>query len=129
MMDVPVLSIVPLCILVYAYRRWKKSTVPYPPSPRGYPLIGNVLDLATGAPIWESLASLADREGTLSSYSNFLRQFRGCLLKDTDVLHLNLMGEDMIVLNSAQAISDLVDKRSGMYADRVSDSPIFTLRF
>ena len=45
--------------------------MPYPPSPRGYPLIGNVLDLATGAPIWESLASLADREGTLSSYSIF----------------------------------------------------------
>jgi len=39
------------------------------------------------------------------------------------------MGEDMVVLSSDQAISDLVEKRSAIYADRVSDSLIFTPRF
>ena len=36
------------------------------------------------------------------------------------------MGEDAVVLNSYGAISDLLDKRSSIYSDRVSDTDIFT---
>jgi hypothetical protein len=49
-----------------------------------------------------------------------------CLLKDTDILYLRLMGKDTIILNSNEAISDLLDKRSIIYSDRVSDADIFT---
>lgn len=38
---------------------------------------------------------------------------------DSDVLHLNLLGTDHIILNSSEAISDLLDKRSAIYSDRV----------
>lgn len=61
----------PVCILILlVVKKWKKPTYPHPPGPKGYPIIGNVMDLPTGAPIWESLTSLADRHGT----------FRGSLL-------------------------------------------------
>ena len=49
-----------------------------------------------------------------------------CLLKDTDILYLRLMGKDTVVLNSNEAISDLIDKRSSIYSDRVSGADIFT---
>ena len=38
---------------------------------------------------------------------------------DSDVIRLNLLGAEHIILNSSKAISDLLDKRSGIYSDRV----------
>jgi hypothetical protein len=46
--------------------------------------------------------------------------------KGTDFLYLQLMGKDTIVLSSNEAISDLIDKRSSIYADRVSRANNFT---
>jgi len=39
--------------------------------------------------------------------------------EDSDVLHLRFLGSDHVVLNSSEAISDLLDKRSAIYSDRV----------
>ena len=58
----PLVLCIPILILA---RRWKKPTVPYPPGPKGYPILGNVLDLSMSVPIWESFASLADIHGAL----------------------------------------------------------------
>jgi hypothetical protein len=38
---------------------------------------------------------------------------------ETDVLHLNVFGDDKIILNSNEAVSDLLDKRSAIYSGRV----------
>jgi len=38
---------------------------------------------------------------------------------DSDVIYLNLWGTDHIMLNSTEAISDLLDKRSSIYSGRV----------
>ena len=38
---------------------------------------------------------------------------------DSDVLHLKLLGAHNVILNSSEAISDLLDKRSAIYSDRV----------
>ena len=46
---------------------------------------------------------------------------------DTDLLYLNLFGKDMIVLNSTKAISDLLDKRSKIYSDKVRTLPYFLI--
>lgn len=47
---------------------------------------------------------------------------------DTDVLYLRVMGNDMVVLSSHEAISDLLEKRSSIYSDRVSGITILTTR-
>ena len=50
-------------ILILARKR-KRSTLLYPPGPKGYPIFGNVLDLPTSVPIWENFMSLANTHGT-----------------------------------------------------------------
>ena len=40
-------------------------------------------------------------------------------LQDTDVLHLKLFSQDFIILNSNEAICELLEKRSNIYSDRV----------
>lgn len=54
-----------LFILVLVGKRKKPALGPYPPGPKGYPVLGNVLDLPMGVPIWESLTSLTRHYGTL----------------------------------------------------------------
>jgi hypothetical protein len=57
--------------------------------------------------------------------SSFL-QWLACLSLDTpdsDVIHIKVLGQHMICLNSAQAAIDLLDRRGANYCDR----PRFTL--
>lgn len=129
MLDLSVLYPLPICVLfIILARRWKKSSLPYPPGPKGYPILGNVLDLPANIPIWESLSSLAKRQSTFGSFS-LLRNSQADSPKGTDVLYLRLMGKDTVVLSSNKAISDLIEKRSNIYADRVSDVDTFSPHF
>ena len=58
----PLLLCVPILILA---RKWRKPALPDPPGPKGYPILGNVLDIAVNVPIWETFVSLANNHGTL----------------------------------------------------------------
>jgi hypothetical protein len=46
-------------------RKRSKRALPYPPGPKEYPLIGNVLDFPFGRPLWEGLTDLAKRYGSV----------------------------------------------------------------
>ena len=35
-------------------------------------------------------------------------------------MYLNMLGTDMVVLNSSDTIADLLDKRSAIYSDKVT---------
>jgi len=64
MIDIFALYPLLLGVLILALvRKRKRSTLPYPPGPKGYPILGNVLDLSLNVPIWESLMSLTSRYG------------------------------------------------------------------
>ncbi|KAF9459217.1 cytochrome P450 [Collybia nuda] len=69
-----------------------------PPGPRGWPFIGNALDIPTKHP-WKV-------------YSQWSEDFH------SDILSLQLPGASLIILNSAKAVQDLLVKRSAMYSDR-----------
>ena len=58
-------------ILIIALARYfrsrdslNKSRLPYPPGPKGLPLIGNALDFPRGMPIWEGLGRMAEKYRT-----------------------------------------------------------------
>ncbi|KAF9646708.1 cytochrome P450 [Thelephora ganbajun] len=80
-------------------QRRRSRSFPLPPGPKGLPVIGNVLDIPRGLPLWEGSLVLGRRY-------------------NTDILYLNLLGKDMMILNSTKTISDLLDKRSKIYSDK-----------
>lgn len=46
--------------------------------------------------------------------------YSGRPFEDSDVVYLRLLAKDFVALNSHEAISDLTEKRSDIYSDRVS---------
>ncbi|QRW23980.1 cytochrome P450 family protein [Rhizoctonia solani] len=71
----------------------------HPPSPKTLPVLGNALSIPPG------LDHL--------TYLEFGKQL------NSDIVYMNMMGQSLVVLNTAQAASDLLDKRSAIYSDRV----------
>ena len=100
-------------------RRRRNAKLPYPPGPKGYPVIGNVLDIPQGAQLWTAVIPMAEE---YSERFPLQRHGRGLMSvgAGSDILYLNFLGADHIILNSSEAILDLSDKRSGIYSGRVS---------
>ncbi|KAH8093203.1 CyP450 monooxygenase [Cristinia sonorae] len=91
-----------LLVFFIAVSRLRRSrpSILLPPGPKPWPIIGNALDMPTVRP-WE--------------------KYRGwCKRYDSDIIFLQLPTQPVIVLGSAKAVSDLLDKRSNLYSDRVT---------
>ncbi|PPQ85587.1 hypothetical protein CVT25_000031, partial [Psilocybe cyanescens] len=74
------------------------SHLPLPPGPKGLPLIGNLRDVPTSF-AWKTY-------------------HKWCKELDTDILYLNVAGTSIVVLDSAEAVLELCEKRSSIYSDR-----------
>ena len=109
--------------------RWQQNGArpPYPPGPRSYPLIGGVLSVPRGVPIWQAFASVSQKYSECSVPAGGYLQFKMLSLLDTDVLYVKIFSTDYIILNSSEVISDLLEKRSAIYSDIVSHSSICSL--
>ncbi|EKM56476.1 uncharacterized protein PHACADRAFT_141167 [Phanerochaete carnosa HHB-10118-sp] len=83
--------------LLRAFIARSRQRAPYPPGPKGLPVIGNVTEMPTSHE-WFKFAEWAERYG--------------------NIIYLNLLGQPMIVLNSAEHAVALLDKRSNIYSDR-----------
>ncbi|KAF4596839.1 hypothetical protein EYR38_008230 [Pleurotus pulmonarius] len=83
-------------LLAYLKRRSAKRP-PYPPGPPADPLIGHLRVMPT-----------EKHESVFHEWSKLYG----------DVMHLKILGRNMIVLNSVQAATDLLEKRSALYSDR-----------
>ena len=95
-----------------------RSSPPLPPSPKGLPVLGNLLDLA-GDDVhvkcrdWSRQFGIHIPLETASALT--------CVSFSTvghDVISLDVLGSTMVVLNSAKAVSDIFDKRGSNYSDR-----------
>ena len=58
----------------------------------------------------------------MSPLPRFSIKIISLIVLDTDILYLNLFGKGLVILNSNKTISDLLDKRSKIYSDKVSAS-------
>ncbi|KAF8918429.1 cytochrome P450 [Mucidula mucida] len=98
-LSVAILDRCALLLLLYVvYNVFLARRRRLPPGPKGWPLIGNLYDLP---PSEEWIA-----------YREFGREF------NSDIIHLNLMGTSLIVVNTRDAARDLFERRSSMYSDR-----------
>ncbi|KAI0058838.1 cytochrome P450 [Artomyces pyxidatus] len=80
------------------YRRNPKG-LRYPPGPRPHFLLGNIRDLPTGGHEWIALEEMSKKY-------------------NSDVIHFQVVSSHVVVLNSLQVASDLLDKKSMIYSDR-----------
>ncbi|KAJ3995887.1 cytochrome P450 [Lentinula boryana] len=86
-------------LVLWTYRnRGSRKNLPLPPGPKKLPLLGNSLDMPSTFH-WITFSKWGD-------------QF------NSDILHLKVAGVDYIILNSYEAITDLLDKRSSIYSSR-----------
>ena len=111
-----------LLILLYGIFRLvgyfvqQKSYLPLPPGPKGSLITGNLHQLPK-VNAWKTYMQWSRHFGESLSYnfSNWclsLRPFLGPLI------HLRIFTRHFIILNSPQAITDLLEKRSVIYSDR-----------
>ncbi|PVG03050.1 cytochrome P450 [Serendipita vermifera] len=85
-------------LLWYALSRKKpKHDLPLPPGPKPYPIIGNILDFPA---------------------SNFCETWCKWQRDYGDIVHVDLLGKPVIVLNSLEMTEELLGKRAGKYSGR-----------
>jgi hypothetical protein len=100
------------------YRR--RTGYPYPPGPRPWPIIGNMLDIPSRLP-GVAYADMSKQYGIshipMALSGQLLRGFSG------DVMSLQLLGQVVVILSSSSAIKDLLERRGEVYSDR----PVFRL--
>ncbi|KAF7330077.1 Cytochrome P450 [Mycena kentingensis (nom. inval.)] len=95
-----VLALLPLLLVAYSVsrRRRRRQRNPLPPGPPKWFLVGNLFNMPTAR-----------------QYEVFTHWTR---VYNSDILHLSVAGKSIIVLSSAAAAHELLEKRSGMYSDR-----------
>ncbi|KAJ7184629.1 cytochrome P450 [Mycena filopes] len=84
-------------VVGFQYVRGKKRAPPLPPGPRGLPFLGNVSDVPTSEH-WLKFAELGNTWGDISS--------------------LTVLGQTMIIVNSAKIAEDLLEVRGANFSDR-----------
>ncbi|THH16045.1 hypothetical protein EW146_g4546 [Bondarzewia mesenterica] len=85
-----------LVSLVYKWRT--KPAFPLPPGPRRLPIIRNLLDMP--------------KRDEWATYQKWGKDH------GSDIIHLEVLGTHLIILNSQTAANDLLNKRSSLYSDR-----------
>ncbi|KAF5321043.1 hypothetical protein D9619_000276 [Psilocybe cf. subviscida] len=76
---------------------WPRNALSLPPGPKGLPLVGNILDMPSERE-WKTFAQWGEKYG--------------------DICSVTVLGQTVIVLNSAQIARDMLDKKSAIYSDR-----------
>lgn len=109
-------------LIVKAIVARKRHPTPLPPGPKGLPIIGNVLDMPTSHE-WYKFAEWGERYGTSFNLLHPLRREPNTIRQTGSIISLNLLGQPLIVLNSAAHAVALLDKRSTIYSDR----PVLTM--
>lgn len=105
-------------LFLYFYlKKWDPySSLPLPPGPKGWPVIGNLLNMPTEFE-WKTYHEWCKK---FSMFCFWFSVIPGTdhTLTDTDILHVPVLGTNIIVLDTPEAVTDLLEQRSSIYSDR-----------
>ncbi|KAF8259817.1 cytochrome P450 [Lactarius quietus] len=109
-------------ILFFAYsyvqdKRRNPAGLPYPPGPKGYPIIGNLFDIPN-AFIYKRFREMSRELSGYPLHRYFSIFSDESPRADSDIIHLQVFTFHLIVCNSKGVADDLLDKRSSIYSDR-----------
>ena len=99
-------------------RKQENSKLPLPPGFPKKPFIGNLWDMP------KEFEWVTFREWSKILSTSFFSWFSPVLWLtssiriDSDIIHADVSGQIVVVLNSAQAATDLLDKRASIYSSR-----------
>ncbi|KAK0436559.1 cytochrome P450 [Armillaria borealis] len=85
-----------LAFVWHVFRRSSRNA-PFPPGPKGLPVIGNLFDMPTEKE-WLTFAKWGEKYG--------------------DIASVGILGRRLVVLNSAPMAISILDKKSSIYSDR-----------
>ncbi|KZP19015.1 cytochrome P450 [Athelia psychrophila] len=97
--DTSAVALLTSLLLATLYYSLSRKASRYPPGPKGWPIIGNLLDAPKPGSEW------ADYHEMCKKYSS-------------DIVHLRILGQSILVLDSLEAIDELLEKRSNIYSSR-----------
>ncbi|KAF5365972.1 hypothetical protein D9758_006610 [Tetrapyrgos nigripes] len=105
MLNTPYLLAIPALLIIYNICRYllRRQKLSYPPGPRGLPIIGSFFDVLTPRTELDTQWAIYRDMGTMYH---------------SDVLHMNILGNHTVVVNSAKAAEELLERRSGIYSSR-----------
>ena len=106
-------TIVSATFVVWLRRRRRGTR--RPPGPKGVPVLGNVFDIPKTHE-WIKYAQWGQRYGEL--YNLFSVVHSSIPGTASDIIGLNIFGGPVVVLNSAEAATELMDQRSAIYSSR-----------
>ncbi|KAF8884004.1 cytochrome P450 [Infundibulicybe gibba] len=92
-------------LILYLYAKRPKSSytnLPLPPGPKKKFLIGNLLDMPTDY-VWKT-------------YHQWCKDFGA--VSNTDIIHLEVAGTSIVVLDTYEATTELFEKKSSLYSGR-----------
>ncbi|KAF5311387.1 hypothetical protein D9758_018950 [Tetrapyrgos nigripes] len=105
MLNIPYLLAIPVLLVIYNLcgylLRRPRQTLSYPPGPRGLPIIGSFFDVLTPRTGLDAQWAIYRDMGTMYH---------------SDVFHINILGDHTVVVNSAKAAEELLERRSGIYS-------------
>ncbi|KAF9531054.1 cytochrome P450 [Crepidotus variabilis] len=87
--------LVALFLIVRGLARPKRK---FPPGPKGLPILGNLLDVPTDA-VWKVYHEMAKKY-------------------QSPLIHLDILGSPIIVIDSLKVAQDLIENRSSIYSSR-----------
>ncbi|KAF9002131.1 hypothetical protein BDQ17DRAFT_1243587 [Cyathus striatus] len=83
------------------WSRRGRTRVPYPPGPPSEPILGHLRVMPS-----------SNQEVVFRDYIRFH-------LASGEIIYLHIPGRSYLVVNSLKAATELLDKRSGVYSDRM----------
>jgi hypothetical protein len=98
----------------YSAKR-KVAQVILPPGPKGWPVVGNILGMPSTFQ-WKTYKQWSIQYSTQPASLYSLAS--EVVNVGSDIIHTNVLGQSIIIIDKYDTAIDLLDKRSGIYSSR-----------